>query len=511
MRDIALSTLSGALMGIGFLIPSMWPLSLIGLVPLLSVLSKTEGRAKSAFLGFIFAITINGLAYWGVFWLILPVPWTIVDIPLPLQYLLVGTGWLYATLWTSLPMVVWAMAARTSSRRWDSLFVLPSLWVLAEFVGALFFSISEYAPGVAVGPHFTLSFVGNLIADDAALLQAAWLGGVFALSYIVIFVNVSVFLALRRRERRVLYGVLALPILLIAAHVFLTFESGEARGSRVSVAVVSSRFEIPDREHPLAQETMSRTARLMASAQQAEAIILPEGLGFLARPASVLAARELQTSPYLIIDSQMQRDGTKRMEYFDAKQKNSSYTYKYSLVPFGEYYPVWLRSVLTIVGYREKFAARTSSTLKSGPRPEPIQTPIGRVAALFCQEVLSPSLYQSQTKAGAEILINAASHVWYHDSRLIYAQMMRAAKIRAVENRRFFIQASNTSPSFVLDAYGRVVDESPWEKEGVLFADVYLSSLKTPYARLGLWWLIIPLLIVAASIAHRLRAGTSIL
>ena len=130
-----------------------------------------------------------------------------------------------------------------------------------------------------------------------------------------------------------------------------------------------------------------------------------------------------------------------------------------------------------------------------GSYPRPVLTPAGvKIGVLFCNESLSPTLYRSLTKNGAEILVNTASHLWFNRSRIVFSQMKHANAVRAVENGRWLVQANNTVPALVLDEYGRVVAQTSWETPSdVLRIHVPRLESTTPYSTLGIWVLLFPI------------------
>src|SRR3989338_6977108 len=71
-----LSILSGVLLGVGFVIPSLWFTALFGLVPFLFGIQREEPSATRAFLGgFLIGLILQGSALYAIFWHTLPIDW----------------------------------------------------------------------------------------------------------------------------------------------------------------------------------------------------------------------------------------------------------------------------------------------------------------------------------------------------------------------------------------------------------------------------------------------------
>ena len=115
----------------------------------------------------------------------------------------------------------------------------------------------------------------------------------------------------------------------------------------------------------------------------------------------------------------------------------------------------------------------------------------------FCDEVMSPELFRTQVADGAQILVNMSSLSWFHGSVSMYDQMLRIAKVRAVENGRFLVQSGNMAPAFILNQYGDVVRESVWGHRQVVLYDVPARTNMTPYVLFGHWFIVLCCLMIA--------------
>jgi apolipoprotein N-acyltransferase len=99
----------------------------------------------------------------------------------------------------------------------------------------------------------------------------------------------------------------------------------------------------------------------------------------------------------------------------------------------------------------------------------------------LCSDGLSPVLYTEDVRKGAALLTNLSSHGWFHRSELMYELSKRIGKVRAVENRRWYVRSAHETPSFVVDAFGRVTVESAWNESEPLTAFVVPLHAKSIY------------------------------
>jgi len=172
---------------------------------------------------------------------------------------------------------------------------------------------------------------------------------------------------------------------------------------------------------------------------------------------------------------------------------------KQILGPYGEYLPQLFSDFFSLFG--------GEAVIKSFEKFRPYEKGDGKLAVsagllkagvLLCSEIVSPEMYRSLSNSGTEVFVNQASHGLFHSSKILFAQIQAVAQVRAAENGRPLIYASNLAPSFTLDSNGTVTGELGWSKIGVLYSEVYPENAKTPYTRIGSFVLLLPLGIVLA-------------
>lgn len=501
-----LALLSGVLTGIPFLTLYTWPLACVGMAPLFYLLKKST-MSGSTLLGVIFGFGCIGIAYYPVFSSPLPVEWAGFDAHNYTQYVFALIAWFLSVVSFALPVGLWALFVRTySTETWRDFIIFPSAWMLAEFSGALLFSLFNYAPGIVLGAHFSISFLGNILADDLALRQIAVLGGVYALSGVVVAANLFAY--------RLWSGVLTQRTgEIVFAIALIAWGSGWAVLSTPTnpthtVRVVAASLQVPatlnvSREVYAGYIASGRKLYTNALMAHADIILYPEGATFeiprSAHGTPIALARTDGVIPALVTSGRIRQDGhiVSRMEYYDTAHHTTLFTYKYVPQPFGEYMGYSAYTLGDILGARDtmlRVLPEGSHVSGSQPIPQIIQGV--SVGALFCNESLSPDLYRSLARDGAQIFLNVSSQDWFHESRLMYLQLKRSSQIRAAESHRPYVQSTNIAPSFALDAYGSVTGETAWGHEGILIADFEPLGGFTPYSLLGTWLLIVPLAIV---------------
>jgi apolipoprotein N-acyltransferase len=154
---------------------------------------------------------------------------------------------------------------------------------------------------------------------------------------------------------------------------------------------------------------------------------------------------------------------------------------KTRLVPFGEYVPLQglLRGAIA-------FFDLPMSNFSLGARYQPpLQVGERRLAVAICYEVVYPDLVARIT-ADASMLLTVSNDAWFGDS-LALPQHLQMAQMRAAENAKPLLRATNNGLTAIVDHRGRMVDSiAPFER-GELTADIQPRSGRTPFSRWGSW------------------------
>ena len=151
---------------------------------------------------------------------------------------------------------------------------------------------------------------------------------------------------------------------------------------------------------------------------------------------------------------------------------------KIHLVPFGEYVPWW-----GFPGLVNKITPEVGNFV-AGTKYEVAKTPAGGVGVLICYEAIFPQLARKLTAAGAGVLVNISNDAWYGESAAAY-QHLEMARLRAIENRRYLLRATNDGVTTVIDPYGRLGPQLPRNQQGVLAVKFGFEARKTFYTAYG--------------------------
>ena len=154
---------------------------------------------------------------------------------------------------------------------------------------------------------------------------------------------------------------------------------------------------------------------------------------------------------------------------------------KVHLVPFGEYLPFpslfsFAGGLTKEVGEFERGASR--SALDAGGE---------RLGIFICYESIFPDEVRQFAANGAEVFVNISNDGWYGDSGA-YAQHLNQTRMRAIENHRWLLSATDTGVTASIDPSGRIAARLPRKQRAALTAPYALTSVTTFYTRHGDWF-----------------------
>jgi apolipoprotein N-acyltransferase len=151
---------------------------------------------------------------------------------------------------------------------------------------------------------------------------------------------------------------------------------------------------------------------------------------------------------------------------------------KIHLVPFGEYVP--FQDYLT---FARKLTGKVSS-FSRGTQRGSFRLNGHYYGVFICYEAVFADEVRHFAQLGAEVLVNISDDGWYGDTSAPW-QHLNMARMRAVENRRWLLRATNNGITAVIDPYGRVRQSIPRHQTDALPAQYGFRSDITFYSAHG--------------------------
>jgi apolipoprotein N-acyltransferase len=147
------------------------------------------------------------------------------------------------------------------------------------------------------------------------------------------------------------------------------------------------------------------------------------------------------------------------------------------LLPFAEYFPLGQFDFL-----RRAFA-RFRAFVPGGRTPL-LQTAVGPLGVVICNEGFFPEPAAERVRDGAIALVNLANDSWLADPK--YSEpAFDMVTLRAVEQHRWIIRSSTAGPSALIDPFGRVTQRSDLLSAATMFGVIEPSHTVTLYNRIG--------------------------
>ena len=365
--------------------------------------------------------------------------------------------------------------------------LIPAAWVLFEWLLVWIFT---GFPWLALG----------YTAAGWPLQGYAPLGGVYALSFIMVSVAGMLWLIVQRRPVFVLVAILAIGAGEALRHVQWSAPAGEP----VSVALLQGNIEQEMKFRPERYARIQETYAQLAEGTAARLIVFPE-------TALPRFYHQIEP-PYLArLDAAAKRNGGDLLlgvpylggpeAYFNSVltlgvSPRQAY-HKVHLVPFGEFIPLgfgWVLRWLSIP---------LSDFSRGAPDQPPLAVAGQRVAVNVCYEdVFGDEIARRVPEA--TLLVNVSNVAWFGDS-LAPAQHLQIARLRAVETARMHLTATNTGITAAIDRDGRVLKRLAQFTEGRLEIAAQGYSGATPYVRLRDWPIVLLSLGILAFAAIRAR------
>jgi apolipoprotein N-acyltransferase len=433
------------------------PLVFIALIPLLVAFEEGSGFLPAYLAGLTFFL-IN------LRWLFTLARFDLLAIP----------GMLLLCVYLGLYFGLFGMIVGLIRRRWST---DRSLLIIVPVLFALFEILRNVGP-LALG----FSSLYQSLYRFFPLIQLAAYLGPWSITAVIAFVNVALYLAIRRR--RLGYGILAVGA--VAALFLVSLLPVADDGESLKVAIVSSQvsqeeklddrnlFSLLDHYSTLGQD---------AAARDPDLIIFPESIlpGYILRDDRLLPTfTTLAKQEYVEILL-----GTGDYNYGKTYNSIAAITPRgdvvgtYDMVhpvPFGEVIPG--RSVLERIGLKPFI----DSLLPQEVTPGGSYSPLMGVGTPICFESTFPTASREFVRNGASLLAVVTNDAWFLGSSELPAHFA-CAVFRAVETRRYLLQAANEGISGVIDMRGRIIASQ--EEEGIVTVSVTRSTSESFYTRYG--------------------------
>ncbi len=514
--------LSSLLQVLIFPLPGLYIFSWVAFAPLIVALLRTRPagaleidgsinlQAAKPGQAFLLAYVSGILWYAGTCYWIYDTMHQYGGLSAPLALLALFLFCLYLALYHGLFGLLLSLATGPGRDNRVALVAAPFLWVAVEL-----------ARTRVTG--FPWNLLGTAQVDNLSLSRITTWTGVYGVSFEVMLVNValaSAYLVPRKKRSTLLIASVAAAAvlqagILVGAPTLATDRSALLVQENITVDTNWTRQAFERTLHDLTNLSLKADAPSSTNAADSkpgkiDLIVWPESPApfftndpLFRQPVSELAQRAHSwVVTGAIGNSPATRDRAAASPVFNSAvliDPSGEWAARYDkvhLVPFGEYLPfprlfAFAGGLTKEVG--EFTPGESRAPLSAGGTP---------VGIFICYESVFPGEVREFAAQGAQVLVNLSNDGWYGDSGA-YAQHLNQTRMRAIENDRWILSATNTGVTASIDPYGRIVARLPRKERAALVAPYALTSVTTFYTRHGDWFAWLCAIISAGALVTR--------
>ncbi|MBU2590723.1 MAG: apolipoprotein N-acyltransferase [Nitrospinae bacterium] len=369
-------------------------------------------------------------------------------------------------------------------------FTAPLAWVALELIRSHLFT------------GFPWGLIGYSQFDNLRLIQIADITGVYGVSFLIIIVNISLYLYVsnlkdRKKNRRLVSAYLLVSTILIGGTAIYgrkrVVNYNPEEGKPLKVALIQGNIAqnmkwdsayknlIVDTYKGMTESILSERPDLIVWPESSLPFYLQEEgeerdnlLGFVDKSGISFL---IGADGYRIVNRQIE---SYNRAYFLTPDNKGNYYDKIHLVPYGEYIP--LKPLFPFLGK----LVEGVGDFGTGDTYKVFDLPKGRFATLICYEIIFPDLTRKFVGEGAQFLVNITNDAWFGVSSAPY-QHIAMVPFRAVENRIPIVRGANTGISGFINPIGNIVQYSDIFVGETLIGDIRLNDNvgKTFYSRYG--------------------------
>lgn len=542
LQSWALASLSGLLQVLAFPIAGpvpFWRASVcwICLLPFIAAVvnpdpaTESYGGKRGAALGYASGfIWYLGNCYW-----IYPTMHLYGGLSRPVAVCILILFCLYLSLYHALYGALLGWAAASALGRRGALLLSPFAWVAVEL-----------ARSRITGLPWDLLGISQV--DNPVLTRLAPVTGVYGISFVIVLVNSLWLLRVEVRDRKFTRPLLTgVGVLTILCCVLLARQLTTHRRSKptATAVLVQENLEVgaaaTEPEPPLSRlldsfSYLSRfpqrsfyagipglpgTPYVKMAPRSMESPALPNAAPLFARPdlivwpespapfeerspefrARLSSLAQKAASPIIVGNIAVEPDTSTSLGYtlynsasFVAPDGTFAGRYdKIHLVPFGEYVP--FRKLLFFAGS----LLEEVGTFSPGKNRTLFTVDGHRYGTFICYESIFGDEVRQFVTAGADVLVNISNDGWYGDSSAPW-QHLNMVRMRAIENHRWVLRATNTGVTAAIDPFGRVTQAAPRHVRTSLAVRFGYEHDLTFYTRYGDWWAYLCVAVTIASL-----------
>jgi apolipoprotein N-acyltransferase len=347
--------------------------------------------------------------------------------------------------------------------------------------------------------------LGNAGSDMSVPLRLAPLTGVWGISFVFAMLSAAIALIVTRRFFRAGPSFQTAWLLLLPLVILLPEPPAFERGNAAAIVVQPNLDDETEWTPDLLRRTEDHMTALSLSpllrrGNAPEIIIWPEAPapfyaddpGFLSVASSVARSAHADFLAGVVGKTPAGEPLNSALLVGPDGAVVSRYD-KVNLVPFGEFVPWPFGLVIDKV-------SKEAGDFVPGRDVVVSRLDGHRMGTFICYESVFPSYIRRFTQSGAEVLFNLSNDGWFGKTQARY-QHLQIVRMRAAENARWIVRATNDGITAVIDPAGRLLRTFEEYQEVAGRVQFRYRDGLTPYVRFGDWFVVLCALIAAAGLA----------
>jgi apolipoprotein N-acyltransferase len=387
--------------------------------------------------------------------------------------------------------------------------VVPSLWVMSDY-------IKEIVPVMV-----PWGSIGYAVLPLKNVVQIADIVGIYGLAYWVVMINCLIYWLLKEGfelvavkpgsgPKKATFGI----VLCFLVCVFVVpvlygkkqnriYSSTANEANGILVKVVQGNFNQKDRWSGMGFYYRIKTYLKLSKKEDADEslIVWPETVLNSSGKNSEVLFREIVdtigSDKALIVGgirAHEKESGLFNSAFLLSQEEGVSWYDKSILLPYAEFKPVG-----DMLG---SYYNAPSEFLKG--EGVPVMKTRGRIAGIsICLEALYPWYIRKSVNMGAHFLVNISNDTWFGKSAMPKIHLM-ASRLRAIENRRYLVRASNSGISAIISPTGSLVASTELFKRDTLSERIFPSTDQSTYSKYGDWPVLVSMIILLGSFIRKL-------
>ena len=376
------------------------------------------------------------------------------------------------------------------------LYCFPFYWILIEYIKAL-------------GPFGSPNGVLGYCLSNTYLAEYASFFGVYFLSFIILSINLLLYLFLKHSivKKHILKQ---LTIIFITILIFLLPTLINTPLNYLNKSINVGLVQV---NHPISYKLIPTNR---SSIRNDHILLSKKGLNLLDLdliiwPETITASENLKFPLFMsnlnylstindvgFIFGTPRKDSNKYYNSAALVYNNMSFFYdKNHLMPFGEYWP--FKRLFKFLGLNNiipgsEFSEASSKRIFNF---KSVKLGVG-----ICLETTMGSFYKDYAKQNAHILISLVNNGWFKSSS-IAARQLQMLQIRAIETGLPILQSANMGFTCIIEPTGKILTMLPQFESNILTHTLNLYTINTLYLKLGNLIIYISLIIILIQLIVR--------